>query len=43
MEMFWELGNYTIYCPPDAYAGLLAMWFIIVIGTGLYFDGAFEH
>lgn len=44
MDMYWEISrNLIIYCPPDVYAGLLAVLLVTIIGTGFYFDGAFNH
>jgi hypothetical protein len=29
--------------PAEVYAVLLMSWFVTIMFTGLYFDGAFEH
>lgn len=41
--MTLDLFGKMIAITAEFYALLLAAWFVLLMLTGLYFDGAFEH
>ena len=41
--MILDLFGAMFNVHPDMYAMLLISWFVLLMFSGLYFDGAFEH